>query len=79
MASMLLRFRNRHMFQIIDRRAYRALRGKDLRLRGSELAKAKLYLSYLDELVNLADAKHIEFHELNRVLYEFDRAKNGQL
>jgi thermostable 8-oxoguanine DNA glycosylase len=79
MASTLLRFRNRHTFQIIDRHAYRALYGKDLRLRGSEQVKAKLYISYLDELVELADEKNIEFHELDRVLYEFDRAKNGQL
>jgi hypothetical protein len=44
MASTLLRFRNPSTFQIIDHRAYRALYGETLRLRGSEQAKAKLYL-----------------------------------
>ena len=79
MASTLLRFRNPKTFQIIDRHAYRAVYGTDLRLSGSELRKAELYLKYLDALVELARAKKIEFHELDRILYEFDRTKNGQL
>ena len=79
MASTLLRFRNPSTFQIIDRHAYRALYGNDLRLRGSKLRKAELYLGYLDSLLELAHAKNVEFRTLDRVLYEFDRQKNGQL
>ena len=66
-------------FQIIDRHACRALYGVELRLCGSKLEKAELYLRYLDNLVELAHDKNLEFHKLDRVLYEFDRQKNGQL
>lgn len=79
MASTLLRFRNPSTFQIIDRHAYRALYGDDLRLSGSKLRKAELYLGYLDCLLELAHAKNVEFRTLDRVLYEFDRQKNSQL
>jgi hypothetical protein len=79
MASTLLRFRNPSTFQIIDRHAYRALYGNDLRLIGSKLRKAELYLGYLDSLLELARAKNVEFCTLDRVLSEFDRQKNGQL
>jgi thermostable 8-oxoguanine DNA glycosylase len=79
MASTLLRFRNPHTFQIIDRHAYRALYGTDLRLSGSKLRKAELYLAYLDSLVELAHMKNVEFSKLDRALYEFDKQKNGLL
>jgi hypothetical protein len=58
---------------------YRALYGAELRLSGSTLRKAELYLRYLDDLVELASAKNVEFCTLDRILYEFDRQKNGQL
>jgi thermostable 8-oxoguanine DNA glycosylase len=78
MASTLLRFRNPRTFQIIDRHAYRALYGAAIRLSGSTLRKVELYLRYLDDLIELAHAKNVEFCTLDRVLYEFDRQKNGQ-
>jgi len=43
-----------------------------LRLNGSKLRKAELYLGYLDSLLELAHAKNVEFRTLDRVLYEFD-------
>jgi len=77
MASTLLRFRNPHTFQIIERHAYRALYGAELRLSGSTLRRAELYLRYVDDLLKLAREKSIEFCTLDRTLYEFDRLKNG--
>lgn len=71
--------RNPSTFQIIDRHAYRALYGDDLRLIGSKLRKAELYLAYLDSLVELAHTKNGEFRTLDRVLHEFDTQENGQL
>jgi thermostable 8-oxoguanine DNA glycosylase len=79
MASTLLRFRNPRTFQIIDRHAYRALHGTDLRLSGSKLRKTELYLGYLDSLLELAQMKNVEFSKLDHALYEFDRQKNGLL
>ncbi len=81
MASTLLRFRNSATFQIIDRHAYRAIYGEDYPLHsGSDApAKIELYLRYLDELQNLAVARGVPFEVLDRVLYVFDKEKNGKL
>jgi hypothetical protein len=81
MASAFLRFRNRNAFQIIDRRAYRAVFGNTYPLRSTSGTDAKLdlYFSYLDRLFELADAKHIDFGILDRALYVFDKTFNGKL
>jgi hypothetical protein len=41
--------------------------------------KIDLYFRYLDDLFCLADLKKIEFEKLDRVLYSFDKQKNGKL
>ncbi len=81
MASTLLRFRNKSAFQIIDRRAFRAVFGKKYPLRphSSENKKIELYFDYLDRLFALADSKKIDFAILDRVLYVFDKRVNGTL
>jgi hypothetical protein len=81
MASTLLRFRNPDVFQIIDRHAYRAVYRKDSPLYPQSSVKAKidLYFRYLDDLVELAVSKRVEFRMLDRALYEFDKRNNGPL
>ena len=81
MASTLLRFRNPETFQIIDRHAYRAVYGHDYPLSSAsnDAAKIELYFRYLDDLIELARTKDLEFRTLDRVLYVFDKLNNGKL
>jgi thermostable 8-oxoguanine DNA glycosylase len=81
MASTFLRFRNCKAFQIIDRHAYRAVYGEDYPLysSSSDDSKINLYFGYLDKLLALAESKSVEFENLDRVLYLFDKKYNGKL
>jgi thermostable 8-oxoguanine DNA glycosylase len=81
MASTFLRFRNPRVFQIIDRHAYRAISGNDYPLYpgSKDGEKIELYLRYLDDLVDLARSKNLEFRTLDRLLYMFDKKTNGKL
>jgi thermostable 8-oxoguanine DNA glycosylase len=81
MASTFLRFSNPRTFQIIDRHAYRAVTGDNYPLfSGSkDEAKIELYFRYLDDLVEIARVKNLEFRTLDRVLYVFDKQMNGKL
>jgi len=81
MASTFLRFRNPRAFQIIDRHAYRAVYGRSYPLYGASSVESKrtLYFAYLDELIDLAESKGVEFELLDRMLYVFDKSQNGPL
>jgi hypothetical protein len=81
MASTLLRFRNSQTFQIVDRHAYRAVTGNDYPLysMSKDNDKIDLYFDYLDQLLELARLKNVRFESLDRILYVFDKQKNGPL
>lgn len=81
MASTLLRFRNPTTFQIIDRHAYRGIYDETYSLyRGSPvMRKIAVYFDYLDELLVLCKKRALDFQTIDRVLYVFDREKNGPL
>jgi hypothetical protein len=79
MASTLLRFRNPKVFQIIDRHAYRAVYGQDYRPPSNVEEKIDLYFRYLDTLIELAQARRIAFRDMDRILYVFDKKRNGAL
>jgi hypothetical protein len=81
MASTLMRFRNPAAFQIIDRRAYRAIYGDHYPLYSTSGAEKKvdLYFSYLDELVALSDKTGAAFKDLDRILYVFDKDQNAAI
>jgi hypothetical protein len=81
MASTILRFQNANVFQIIDRRAYRALFGIAYPLYPASNAEQKVsvYFKYLDELHNLAEMSKTKFCDLDRILYVFDKQKNRRL
>ncbi len=80
-ASTLLRFRNPNVFQIIDRHAYRAVYDKRYPLYPStkDSKKGTVYFDYLDKLWDLCEERGLEFRTIDRLLYEFDKQKNGKL
>jgi hypothetical protein len=81
MASTLLRFRNPHVFQIIDQHAYRAVYGSKYPLYSysKKTLKITTYFDYLDKLIELCRVKAIEFISSDRLLYMFDKKHNGKL
>jgi len=81
MASTILRFRNPDTFQIIDRHAFRAVYGEKYPLYPStpNNRKIDLYFEYLDQLIDIAQKKNLDFKILDRLLYEFDKKLNGPL
>jgi hypothetical protein len=81
MASTILRFRNPSVFQIIDRHAYRAVYGSGFPLytTSPDAKKLSVYFKYLDDLHALCTAKGLAFKTVDRVLYIFDKRKNGKL
>jgi len=81
MASTFLRFRNPDVFQIIDRHAYRAVYGSPFKLYTATSTERKMdtYFMYLDELLSLCRSRCLEFRTVDRLLYIFDKKKNGSL
>lgn len=81
MASTILPFRNPSVFQIIDKHACRAVYGRKYPFYPTTPSAWKVdgYLDYLDRLVDLCDVKGLHFETVDRLLYEFDKEKNGKL
>jgi hypothetical protein len=81
MASTILRFRNPKVFQIIDRHAYRAVYGQKYPFNRPNQVDQKIstYFDYLDKLIELCKAKRLDFQTIDRLLYKFDKEKNGKL
>jgi hypothetical protein len=81
MASTFLRFRNPKVFQIIDKRAYRAVYGTKLPTygRGRVDNSVHLYFEYLDNLRSLARERKVRYQDLDRILYVFDKRENKSL
>ena len=81
MASTILRFVNPQVFQIIDRHAYRAIYETKYPLYPATSLERKIsvYFDYIDELIKLCEFKGLQFSTIDRLLYIFDKNKNGQL
>lgn len=81
MASTILRFANPQVFQIIDRHAYRAIYETKYPLYSTTSSERKIsvYFDYIDELIKLCELKGLAFSTIDRLLYIFDKKKNGQL
>ncbi|GLI37291.1 hypothetical protein KI811_18345 [Geobacter hydrogenophilus] len=81
MASTILRFINPQVFQIIDRHAYRAIYETKYPLYPTTSSERKItvYFDYIDELIKLCELKGLSFPTIDRLLYIFDKNKNGQL
>lgn len=80
MASTYLRFRNPHIYQIIDKRVCRYLYN-DVNLLNKTATKSigkqiNLYLTYLTDIRAKAAELHIDFENADRVLYQLDKDNN---
>lgn len=81
MASTILRFRNKNLFQIIDQRVYRILYGESLVLKPYKTEQVikheiKMYFDYLDKLKGECEKREIPFPESDRILYMADKYYN---
>jgi len=81
MASTILRFRNKNLFQIIDQRVYRFLYGKSLSLKPYKTEQTiqdeiNMYFEYLDILKKKCDKLSIPFSDSDRILYLADKHYN---
>jgi thermostable 8-oxoguanine DNA glycosylase len=81
MASTILRFKNKHLFQIIDQRVYRILYEDELKLNQQKtesniLKQIDLYLLFLKDLRDACAKLNIPFEMSDRVLYNADRRIN---
>jgi thermostable 8-oxoguanine DNA glycosylase len=85
MASTILNFKNRHIYQIIDQRVYRVLykeKTLELPVYQSEAninIQIELYLKYLEDLHTACDQLQIPFKEADRILYEVDKRINKEI
>ena len=84
MASTILKFKNRQIFQIIDQRVYRILYGEPLKVSTSLKEKyinktIQLYFDYLDKLTVTCRVKKIKFEDADRVLYMLDKRVNSSI
>lgn len=80
MASTIMRFANPRVFQIFDRHIYRAIYGdlyKNLSKKPADCVPT--YFDFLENLRNLCVVKKIDFEVSDRILFEFDKAKNPPL
>ena len=84
MASTILRFRNPNVFQIIDQRAYRVIKGDPLKLsqikdtsRETTINKQiDIYLEYLEAIREKCKKLDVDFYDADRVLYILDKNIN---
>jgi hypothetical protein len=85
MASTILRFKNKNIYQIIDQRVYRIIyKGKKLKLNSYLTEKniddqIQLYLDYLVDLRLVCKRLDIEFKLADRILYTADRRINKDI
>jgi hypothetical protein len=80
-ASSILRFRNKNIYQIIDQRVYRILyKEENLKLRKNSEEDLKqqieLYLKYLTDLRFVCEKLTIPFCDSDRILYMADKRIN---
>lgn len=73
MASTILRFKNKYLYQIIDQRVYRIIYNKDLKLSTNKQKQIELYLEYLECIKGITILK---FYQIDRVLYKADKDVN---
>ena len=82
MASTILRFRNKNIYQIIDQRVYRIIY-KDKKLKLTQYLndtnmnmQIELYLQYLKALTEVCKKLNIPFDKSDRILFMADRRIN---
>jgi hypothetical protein len=81
MASTILRFKNKNIYQIIDQRVYRIIYGEVLKLKTYSSEKnineqIDIYLKYLSDLKEISIKLKIPFCDIDRILYNADKRLN---
>lgn len=82
MASTILRFRNKNIYQIIDQRVYRIIyKEKKIKLTQylndtNKNMQIELYLQYLKDLHKVCSQFNIPFNNSDRILFMADRRIN---
>ncbi len=81
MASTILRFKNKNIYQIIDQRVYRIIYKNKLKLKTYSTDKnlnqqIDLYFQYLNDLKIVCKKLNISFDKADRILYEADKRIN---
>jgi hypothetical protein len=85
MASTILRFRNKNIYQIIDQRVYRIIyKNKKLKLKLHPSDKnineqTDLYLNYLKDLKEVCKGFKIPFDKSDRILFMADKRINSDI
>lgn len=85
MASTILRFRNKKIYQIIDQRVFRIIYpGKKLKINPTLNVKnisiqVDLYIQYLNDLKKVCHQFRIEFENVDRILYMADKRINSNI
>jgi hypothetical protein len=84
MASTILRFRNKNIYQIIDQRVYRIIYGEVLKLKTYSSEKnineqIDIYLKYLSDLKDISIKLEIPFFDVDRILYKADKRINKDI
>lgn len=85
MASTILRFKNKHIYQIIDQRVYRIIyTDKKLKLKTYPSDKniqeqVDLYIQYLNDLKEVCKQFEIPFDKSDRILFMADRRINKDI
>jgi hypothetical protein len=76
-ASTILRFKNPHIYQIIDQRVYRFLYGKELKYSNTDLnEQINIYLDYLHKLKEECNTHKVPFEIADRIFYTMDKKFN---
>ena len=84
MASTILRFRNKFIYQIIDQRVYRIIYPNEiLKINSSQSEKSiskqiDLYLNYLKDLRLVCNKLEIPFEQSDRILFMADKRINKE-
>lgn len=85
MASTILRFRNKNIYQIIDQRVYRIIyKDKKLKLKTYPNEKnlndqIDLYIQYLKDLTDVCEKFKIPFDKSDRILFMVDKRINKNI
>lgn len=84
MASTVLRFKNKNIYQIIDQRVYRIIYGSELKTtkpkKKEEIEnQINLYLKYLEDLKKISIKLKIDYSKADRILYMADKRVNKKL
>lgn len=85
MASTILRFKNRNIYQIIDQRVYRIIyKDKKLKLKTYPNDKnlntqIDLYIQYLKDLTEVCEKLKIPFDKSDRILFMADKRINKDI